>query len=164
MFAKLDNITRNMEITRYIKNAHYKEFNEAVKSACNTQEALNLFGYLRNIGLIYGKKGNECPEFIPDDDLPLPIEERKEKLANVMKDLYAVTDFKRIKHYQEYKLKSSPTFKEFYDAFHSEEAQNLFKKFYANPQVNKLNKLFEKYGMLVLEQQSFLNQINTLLI
>ena len=156
-------VLRTERVLRYITSNHYKEFNEAFKSACNTPEALNVFDYLVEIG-IFDEKYNKCPQINPSDRVKPPISEEKEELMNLVKDLKAVIDLNKIKEFQAEKLESSAVFKEFYEDLTSEKTQDLFKKFLTNPQVDKLHKTFKKYGIPGLDDIVYIIKIIMLVV
>ena len=144
---------------KHIIHTHYEEFEDAWKSAYNTEETSKVLDFFEDIGF-------SREDFLPTVFWGLneePTAEQKEALEYLMKDLQAIP-VRKFKAYQKKLLKSSTAFKEFYDAFYSEKAQDLFKKFLANPQVDKLIKTFEKYGIPYLDYNVLVFKLGKLLI
>ena len=161
---KIGNIEKsNHHVAIYIYYNHAQEFQEVRTLLLNTQQFRRVYDFLKVRGikveeLVYVLDYQSTIAFIT----PTDIEEQR--FSNLMKDLYAVTDFKKIKEFQDKKLKASPAFKEFYNVFYSEEAQDLFKNLLENPQVDKSINIFEKYGIPMFDYQLFCFTIQNMMV
>ena len=155
MITNIEKIQFNVDLAMlYVTSTHYEEVIDVYESVLSTQEYAKLSDFYNKLGFQM-KNITKSMDFKPIKNLPPATAEQKEKLANVIKDLYAVTDIKKIKEFQAKKLKSSAAFKEFYDIFQSDEAHDLLKNFMENPQVDKLFKFYEKYGIPMLDLYVF---------
>ena len=155
--VKISDIHNNIyPAISYINYTHYEEFNEAYKLALNTEETSKMFDFFDEIGMTFMRKIYEHLDFKPMEDVQPPTTKDMENLANVMKDLYTVTDFKKIKEFQAKKLESSPAYKEFYELFHSRKTRVLFEKFFHNRKVEKFFRTLKKHGIPAFRYTVFL--------
>ena len=82
-----------------------------------------------------------------DTNIKPPTPSEKKRSEHFVEDLYAVTDFKKIKEFWDKKLKSSPVYKKFHDEFYSKEIQDAFNSFFTKPENHTFFHTYEKYGI-----------------